>query len=313
MSKKKKIILFSILGTIATAILVTAIVIILIVTNSRPVEYSDEKLTNGSDIIEIPTFPIIETNVDSNITNSKISPKDYPTNDVVAMVLGKVLKEEEFSVTTTGKSTASTILGNVEIKISNSRIVIGTEAMITCISAGMVSNGSQRYFNDNGIYIRNSSKVNDDATAEFSDDAEISKLTESEYMAKYGWMPHKAFGYVINNNTYLNDPTMIENSDNTYTINIDLDPNSDAVFYYKREIATNANATEEPVFKKINIIMTINEDFRIKEIKFNETYVIKAYGLFATETTTEITDTYNYDNVSFNEEYYNYFKNHINN
>ena len=317
MSKKKKIILFSIIGALGTIIAVIGIwLIIIFTTNKSPIKYQNEVLTENSELITIPTNTLTIDENTKETEMKKASPKDYSAKEVIGMTLWKISEEKVFEVTTTGTSNAM----GLNVNISNSRKIINDEMMITCISAGgglfssLVSNGSQRYFKGNNVYLRKAIKVNDDATAEFSDDSEMEAINKDTYLTRYGWWPTQAFGYVIKDNTYLEAPLMVDNNDNTYTITIKLDPKSDAAFYYQREIATNANATEAPIFEYINITMTIYEDFRIKEVKFKESYKVKP-GVFPIETQTEtnLIDTYNYDNVSFNEDYYNYFKNHITN
>ena len=311
---KKKIIILSIVGTIGTAVTIFGIWLIIFLCNRpAPIHYENEKLTEDSELITIPTNPDTPDSSNENLDETpepkKISPKDYSAKEVVSMSLWNITQINSFEVTTVGTSTA---FGGLKVNISNSRKVIGNEAMITCISAGIVSAGSQRYFKNGNVYLRTTSNVNSDATAEFSDDAEMESITEEKYLERYGWLPHNAFGYVIKDSTYLEDPIMVDNGNNTYKITINLNPESEAPFYYKREIATNAAASEDPVFEKINIIMTIDEDFKIKEVKFNEGYKVKAYGLIETPTETNLVDTYNYDNVKFVDEYYNYFKNKIN-
>ncbi len=310
MSKKTKIILFSILGVIGTIIIIICIwLIVLFNKNSTPITYTNETITESTNEIDLDLNP---TTIESNVTIDTITPKNYSPKEVVGITMGQLSKTNSFKVLTTGKSVANVFGITTEVKISNSRTVIGTEAMITCISAGMVSNGSQRYFNGDNVYLRTASNVNSDATAEFSDDSTVEKITKDTYLSRYGWLPTKAVGYIINDDTYLNDPTMTINDDNTYTINVSLNPNSNAAYYYKREIATNASATEDPIFEKINFIITIDESFKILKIEFNEAYKIKP-GVFPIETSTEtsLVDTYYYDDITFDENYYNYFKKNI--
>ena len=238
---------------------------------------------------------------------------NYTVKEVLGISLGKVTTCKSFEVRTTGTSTAS----GVNVKIANYRVIKDNEAFIECVSKSsfldMGTNGSQRFFSGDKIALRKTSKVSDEAVATFdNDDVEI--INNDEYITRYGWLPYQMNGYVINDNTYLEDPTMKKNDDDTYTILVKLDPNSNAAFYYKREVATNASATKEPVFKEIKFEITIDSNFVIQKVKSYEKYDVTVYAIFAemtSETVTECTDTYNYDNVSFDVTLYNYYKSKI--
>lgn len=234
---------------------------------------------------------------------------DYSAKEVLGITLGKVTTTPRFEVKTTGNSVATVpILGDVNVKIANHRIVKDQEAFIECISAGMMSSGSQRFLSGDKVVLRTSSKVNEDATAEFNND-EVEIIDTNEYKTRYGWLPYQMNGYIFADSTYLEDPTVSKNEDNTYTIYVKLDPNSDAAVYYLREVATNAKATVEPEFTQIEFEITINNNFVVQKVKTLEKYSVTP-GVFPikTPTTTTCEDVYNYENISFDETLYNYYK-----
>jgi hypothetical protein len=238
---------------------------------------------------------------------------EYTPKEVFSISWGKIIEAKEFEVTTTGKSEATVpLLGTTEVKIKNHRIVKNGEAFIECISAGILSSGSQRFLSDDKVVLRNVANGDvdkDNLTANF-DNATPEIINKNEYLTRYGWLPYQINGYIFNDNTYLEDPTITANrEDNTYTLSIKLNPESDAAVYYLREVATNASAKEEPVFTKIEFEVVIDSNFYVQKVTTHEEYNIVP-GLFPinTPTSTKCVDTYNYNNVSFDETLYNYYK-----
>lgn len=295
MSKKKKIILFSVIGT-AVLIFIAVIVTIIILANRKP-----KPVSFSGDIDETTDVIIIDDEDEIK------SIDDYTVKEVLGIALGKVTTCTAFEVRTTGTSTASI----ATIKISNHRIIKNNEAFIECISEsnmGIGTAGSQRFFSGDNVCIRNTNTVKD-LKPDYKD-KETNVINQEQYKEKYGWLPYQMNGYIISQETYLEDPTMTKNNDNTYTILVKLDPDSNAAFYYKREVATNANATKEPVFKEIQFEIKIDSNFVITEVKTHEKYDVTVNFIFemTQETVTECVDTYNYNNVSFDETLYNYYK-----
>lgn len=304
MSKKAKIILFSIIGAVSLIIIgvVITIIIILATNKPKPVKF-DGDTEETTDVIII----------DNEDDIKEIG--EYDAKEVLGISLGKITQAKSFEVITTGKTEAQSPFLTSNVKINNHRIVIDGEAFIECVSKetyDLGTRGSQRLLSGGKVAMRTTNKVDSNAVATFdNDDVEI--ISNDEYIKRYGWLPYQMNGYIINENTYLEDPTIKKNDDETYTILVKLDPNSDAAFYYKREIATNANATKEPVFKEIQFEIKIDSNFVIQEVKTHEKYevTINMFIEITSPTTTECVDTYNYENVSFDENLYNYYKNKL--
>ena len=238
---------------------------------------------------------------------------EYTPKEVFSISWGKILNAKEFEVTTTGKSEATVpLIGTTEVKIKNHRIVKNNEAFIECISAGILSSGSQRFLSDDKVVLRNVANGDVDKekmTAHF-ENATPDIINKDEYISRYGWTPYQINGYIFNDNTYLEDPIITANrEDSTYTLSIKLNPESDAAVYYLREVTTNASAKEEPVFTKIEFEVVIDSNFYVQKVSTHEEYNIVP-GLFPinTPTSTKCEDVYNYNNVSFDEALYNYYK-----
>lgn len=295
MSKKAKLIFLSIYIP-SVAIIIIFVVLANMTVNKEPLVFDGES-DDQTEIIIIPEDEILGV-------------EDYTPKDVLGITLGKITTTSEFEVTTTGESNAT----GQTIKIANHRIVKNNEAFIECVSAGLVSSGTQRFFSGGNVGIRKASSVNADATATFNSDT-VEVITDETYKSRYGWLPYQMNGYIFSDNTYLSDPTISKNEDNTYTINVELDPDSDAAYYYQREVSTSANATTVPVFYEMKFEITIDENFRVLKVKTHEKYdvTVKVIIDIKSTTTTECVDIYNYTNINFDSNLYDFFKGKLTN
>lgn len=234
------------------------------------------------------------------------SPDNYNPKDVVSMALWRVKNTSSFMIETSGNANASV----ANQKVSNLRIVKDNQAYLKTVSSGLIKFGNERFvLKDSNKYLyRETSKLNK-LEPVFNDEAPAC-YSMDKYIETYGWSPFLATGYIICDETYLEEPTMVKNSDNTYTISLKLNPNENyAPFWYRREVLTSSSSSIIPEFKKIEIEYTVNEDYQILKGRYQETYVVKAMG-FTTSTSTDVTDVFTYDNVEFNDSY-NYFKNYL--
>ena len=281
--KKKLIIIISIISIIVTGLAVAGIYFA-VELNKKPIKMSGE-----SDIIEN------EIIIDENTKE----PSEYGINDVISMTLWR-MKHSNFKSLTTGVSDA----GITKQQISNERIVIDNNALITCITYGIVKNATQRYFDDSKVLIRKTSKISNMTPAFPTTDPEC--ISNDEYMIRYGWMPFQATGYIISEETFLEEPT-IEKIDDNYKITMKLNPDKDkAPFYYKREVATNASSSAEPIFKEINVEWVIDSKYYILTSTIKEEYSVKAYGFNATSKTNCV-EEFQYDDLSFPQDAIDYF------
>jgi len=290
--KKKKIIIFSIIGTLLTIIAVVAIYFIVEI-NKDPVKLKDTDAKYQTTLIEAP--------------NDGKLPTEHSATDVIAYTLYNVANCKEFKVITKGKADASVVTQ----KIANERVIKNGSAMISTISSGMISLGTQRFYfpqTEDKVLVRSAKKINN-TTATWNTDKNPECVTYKEMQRRYGWHPFQANGYIICDDTYLNKEDIIveDNNDGTYSINFRLDPAGDkAPFWYRREIITSSGSTIVPKFKKIEITFTIDKNYTLLEQAIKETYVVKAKGVEA-ETKTNVVDTFTYDDVQFNQEYYDWF------
>lgn len=288
--KKKRIIIISILIVILTSIILTSIYFIVEV-NKDKVEVKDNEVEYKTTLKEAP--------LNSNIEEENIL-------DIIAYTLYNAKKCDEFKVVTKGESKASFFTQ----KIANERIKKKNELMISTISSGFISVGTQRYYNllENKALERKAKKI-DDVTPSW-DDASPSIYTISEMNERYGWSPFEANGYIISKDTILNmdNLKLIKNDDNTYSIKLDLNPNDKyAPFWYKREIIMFSNSTMVPIFHYIRINFVIDKNYKLLRQEIEESYTVKSYG-FKMATDTSVVDTFLYDNIEFDKDSLDYFK-----
>ncbi len=290
--KKKLIILFSILGFILTAGGLVATYFI-IEGNKAPVELEETEAQFTTTLLEAPT--------DGSL------PTEHEATDVIAYSLWSVANSKEFSVITTGFADA----GIAKQQIANERVVKNGEAMISTVSSGMVSVATQRFFfkeEENKVLARGATKVKD-AIATWDSEHDPECVTYKEMKKRYGWYPFQANGYIICESTYLDKENInvISNNDGTYNITFSLDPDGEkAPFWYRREIITSSGSTIVPTFSSIEITFKIDKNYRLLSQNIKETYTVRTMGVEAT-TETDVIDEFSYEDVKFNQEYYDWF------
>lgn len=295
MTKKKIIII--IMSSIFGLILLTAIIvgIIVLVNMNKPVAK-----------IEDETPPIYETDK-KEITSDVKLPSNYSASDAMAYAMWR-MENINFAISTTGESKASFVTQKVNAK----RTVIDNEAIITTVSTSSFKKiAEEKFFSkDQRVLISKASSINDeDATAVFSKE-KPNEYSKEEYLKMFGWMPFQLTGYIVSKDTYLNEPTMVKNQDDTYTISMDLNPNPNyAPYWYRYEILYNSSSTIIPDFQSIHIDFTIDNSYRVLKAEYNEVYKVEVF--FKTTTKTHVIDSFTYDNISFDKERYDFYKSNL--
>ncbi|MBR4496992.1 MAG: hypothetical protein IKP12_07680, partial [Acholeplasmatales bacterium] len=230
-------------------------------------------------------------------------PDDYDSLTNIYYALYNLEHKEAFSCITTGEAKASVATQ----AISNSRVVIGDEALVSTISDGIIKIGTQKYFVNKGekVLLRTHQSISDCKAIWKTDTPEC--ITTDAYILRYGWLPFKAIGYIICDDTVLEaSPLKYENG--AYEITLNLDPNGDkAPFWYRREVATNGSSTMIPEFSLINLTYRFDENWNVLSVHAQEKYLVKSMGI-KTTCETNCYDTYTYDNVSFDKDSYDFFQ-----
>ena len=280
MKKKIIIIILSIIGLI----IISTSIYFIIQGNKKPVTYENEKTDDKTDIVE-PTKTIEENDSKTNIANA----------------LYNISQKESFKTTTTGKSKA--LFSTQEIK--DERIVIGSKAIVSTVSVGIVKLGKQKYLDKNTkkALIRDYETLSIDEVKWKEEAPE--EITFDEYINRYGTLPFEASAYIINNDTIKTISDTIKVSDNEYKIELELKPN-EAAFWYKHEIATDSGSTMEPDFEYVKLVYYLDSNINILKIEVEEKYKVEV--IIQTTATTNRTEVFEYDNIKFREEDLAYFE-----
>ena len=176
-------------------------------------------------------------------------PTEHDAKDVIAYALWNAANSN-CKITTSGTTKASIATQ----KISVERVIIDKKCMVSTISTGFITVAGQKFYANNKVLMRNSSKIEGDKVTWSTDAPEC--ISYNEMIRRVGWLPFQANGYIISLDTLLNQEEIkVEKTENDlYKISFDLNPEPDyAPFWYRREIVYDANSTILPIFKKIHI------------------------------------------------------------
>ena len=231
------------------------------------------------------------------------TPNDYDALTNIYYALYNLEHKEAFACITTGEAKASVATQ----AISNSRIVIGDEALVSTISDGMIKTGTQKYFVNRGekVLLRTHQSISDCKAIWKTDTPEC--ITNKAYIGRYGWLPYQAIGYIICDETILSVSEM-KYENGAYEVTLNLDPAGDkAPFWYRREVATNGSSTMIPEFSLINLTYRFDSNWNILSCHAQEKYLVKSMGI-KTTCETNCYDTYTYENVSFDKDSYDFFQ-----
>ena len=289
MSKRKKI--FMLICAILTLIIVPVTIIMISGSNKAQVEVENTEAKFETTLKEKPT--------------DNTTPSDHEVYDNIAYALWLVENTKEFKTVTKGESKASVATQ----QILNERVVIDDQAMINTITSGLIKQASQKFWMPDKALIRDGSvKSTTDVTWNTSNTPEA--LSHKGYIRRYGWKPFQATPYIVCKETMLEDPTMKDNGDGTYTISMNLNPDGEyAPFWYKREVIANSGSSMIPKFSLVKIDLTIDSGWVISSMDVEEVYEVKTMGIQA-ESHTVIREEFFYDNISFNQNDLSFFEKH---
>ena len=280
---KKKIIITIL--SISLLVIISISIYFVIASNKKPITYNNEQTDDKTDVL--PPVNNIEDN-------------DSKTN--IANALYNISLKESFKTTTTGSSKALFFTQ----QIRDERIIVGSKAIVTTISVGIVKLGKQKYLNKDlkKALIRDYQTVSETDVTWKTDDPE--EITFDEYINRYGTLPFEASAYIISNDTIKTISDTVKVEENMYKIELELKPN-EAAFWYKHEIATDSGSTIEPDFEYVKLVYYLDSNINILKIDVEEKYKVESMG-FNTTATTNRTEVFEYDNIKFREEDLAYFE-----
>ena len=236
------------------------------------------------------------------------NPSDYSALENLYYAFYNLENKKSYKMEEVGTTTAQVLFIKQEQKILKSKTIIDDEALLTTISSGILNVCYQTYFKEYGntIHQRKTDKVND---LKPTFEEESSKIEIKEYKDKFGLLPYKASPYIICDDTIINYSELKFEND-LFQVSIELNTDdAKAPYWFKNEIMTLGDA-KIPEFILINIIYKFDKNWNIIEVETKEKYKVEnSYSLgMKVECETHYIDRYEYENVSFDEKYYNYFK-----
>ena len=285
--RKRLTVFFILLGVVIAAASIATYLIIN--AQAKPVAFDDEEALYSTRYLETPTDG-------SNPTN-------YNAEDNIAIALYTTEHQNGFKSVTQGSSDAGVAI----VTVNDYRVVIGDEAITATVSDGIVSFGKMKYFSREKevALLREVKTIKDGQALSWSDDTPAC-VSFKTYKQMYGCFPYNVSGYIICPETILSSE-FLTNDDGTFTVKLKLNPDGDyAPYYYRRTVATNGSSSMIPEFEFINLDFTFNSDWKILYVRSNEKYLVKSMGIKAASE-TDCTETFTYNDVSFNQPDYDYF------
>ncbi len=275
--RKKIIIIVSILAIIGIAIGVTALINNK-TNNKGPVEAYGYTTTTMS-------RPTDGTTID-----------DYNSYDNLAIVAG-VMANADFNGVTEGEVKAKVAFINYTQDVYNIRTIIGDEGFQQAIStSSLKSVAIQKYFlfAEDKALTRNPDKINGKDTTWLDETPQV--YSTNQYLNIYGWLPNQISSYILCKESILEISDIILNDDETYSINLSLDPNI-APANYQYEVKTYGGSSDFPSFSSINLTIKFDANWQLLEISSDEVYDITMPVIGSITCTANMTETFTYDNL----------------
>lgn len=245
---------------------ILGIVIALLLGVSFPLVVSviDNKINPPSEEEYIPLDPeFLEKPKDGT------SPKDHSILDNYRIAGGVLSLTDNFKTVQEGNAVSEMVIKNNQ-KVYAERVVNKDKAFVKHNTvSSFVESGVERYYLQDKVLLRN---------AEFVDDQPIFNDEEDPYVYSYdyildnlGWLPFSMTSYIINEETIVSSQ-VIEN-DYFYTMELMLDL-EESISHTKREIRYNANALSYPKYQQVKVSISLDEEWRVLEIKTEDIYDI---------------------------------------
>ncbi len=316
---KKKIIIISIISVILISLSIGLTIFFVNKNNKNTVKPNEKIELEEKEIGEeddSPKYFEYDYQYKTNLLktpNDGTNPSNYDSLTNIYYALYNLEHKNAFKVTTTGATTAKVLFVNTEQKISNSRIVIGDKAMLETISEGMVKVAYQKYFTDygNNVYMRETHDVNN--LVPTYTDVEPEKVDAKGYIEDYGWLPFKAIGYIICDET-VKEVSELKCENGIYEVDLILDhEETKAPYWYRREVKTTGTTNDYPLFSYVSLTYKFDSNWNIISLHTQEKYQVStemSLG-FTVDCETNCDDYFSYENVEFNKEEEAYFKKYI--
>lgn len=217
-------------------------------------------------------------------------PKNQKPIDNIFFVLNTLKEANYYESSSTGSVEAKKTITLTTQSIKNKRIITPNASFSESISTStFVKVAEQIYMTNNTILKREAKEINSN-TAKWKDTT--TSLTQEEYLKQYGYSFTDPTKFIINEETIISDIEILNNGiGRKYTYKFKLDPTI-APYYYKTTVKKLSNSTNEPKFSSIEMTMTFDYKWRIKEITTKEVYKINIPALGAITCHSTLTETF---------------------
>ncbi|MBE7085215.1 MAG: hypothetical protein E7368_04080, partial [Clostridiales bacterium] len=221
------------------------------------------------------------------------SPKEHDPKDNAYYAFTSMSQADSFVSHTTGEAITKVAFANVSQKIKAHRIVNKGEVYKESLSHSSFKGvGIRTYANGNNYVVWNASKVNSIDNVSWEENA--NKIDKESYVSLFGCVPNAYTSYILTDETII-DAKYLGEENNIYSFRYDLDPTT-ATPKIALEMRTMAGTKSLPLFEKVSLIVSMDENWRIVEISTDCVYQVDMLGgVTCHETITEVFSEYNAD------------------
>ena len=195
------------------------------------------------------------------------SPKDHSIIDNFRIAGGVLSRTDNFKTIQEGNAISEMVLKNNQ-EVKATRIVNKDKAYVThTTSSSFVESSVERFYLEDKVLVRNSSFEN--KTPVFDDNLDPYSYSYDYILDNLGWLPFSMTSYIINEDTIVSSKVI--ESEHFYTMELMLDLD-ESISHTKREIRYNANALSYPKYQQVKVSISLDDDWRVLEIKTEDVY-----------------------------------------
>ena len=197
-------------------------------------------------------------------------PKDHTVIDNFRIAGGVLSLTDNFKTIQEGNAISEMVIKNDQ-KVYAERYVNKDKAFVThTTTSSFVESSVERLYLEDKVLVRNAKFEN--KTPSFNDEIEPYTYSYDYILDNLGWLPFSMTSYIINEETILSSQ-VIENNEYPYTMELLLDVN-ESIANTKREVRYNANALSYPKYQQVKVSISLDNDWRVLEIKTEDIYEI---------------------------------------
>ena len=201
-----------------------------------------------------------------------------------------------FTTQTEGFVDTQILLFNYRQLINNVRTVTSGNVFLQNMNTGTLLNvGLQQYFDGTKAYLRPCSLEN--ANHVSWADAPVA-VSMGAYYDAFGPVSDGLSPYSLNERTLITGFYLYEN-EGVYSFSFEL--SEEAALYYARSLRTLCQLDSDPVFKKIEISLDMDAQFRPIQVSYEEEYTITMDLIGETSCKANYTETFSFDQVAIPE------------